>query len=75
MDFADYHSLVLADIQFGDSVGWTFESHSSLSHSWIDHELVSSRIASAVSKVSTVPWIVYRISLTIDQFLQPVSCT
>ena len=28
LDFADYHFLVLADVQFGPSVGWTFESHS-----------------------------------------------
>ena len=54
LDFADYHSLVLADVQFGDSVGWTFESHCGLSHSWIDHILVSSRIVSAVSEVSTL---------------------
>ena len=56
LDFADYHFLVLADVQFqfGDSVGWTFETHSGLSHSWIDHVLVSSRIASAVSEVSTL---------------------
>jgi len=74
LDFADYHPLVLADVQFGDSVGWTFESHCGLSHSWIDHILVSSRIASAVSEVST-PWIMYPISLTPDQCLQSVSCT
>ena len=55
LDFADYHSLVLADVQFGDSVGWTFESHYCLSHSWIDHIiLVSSRMASTVSKMSTL---------------------
>ena len=53
LDFADYHSLVLAGVQFRDSVGWTFDSHSGLSHAWIDHVLVSSRIDSAVSEVST----------------------
>ena len=38
LDFADYYSLVLADVQFGDSVGWTTESHSGLSHSKASNE-------------------------------------
>jgi len=37
-----------------ETVGWTFESHCGLSHSWINHILVSSRMASAVSEVSTL---------------------
>ena len=41
LDFADDHSLVFADLEFGEAVGWTFESHSGRSHSWIDHVLIS----------------------------------
>ena len=54
LDFADHHSLVFADLQFGEAVGWTFESHSGKSHSWIDHFLISSSIASVVSEVCTL---------------------
>ena len=54
LDFADYRSLVFADVQFGDSVVWTFEGHYGLSHAWIDHVFVSSRIASAVPEVSAL---------------------
>ena len=28
LHFADDHSLVFADLEFGEAVGWTFESHS-----------------------------------------------
>ena len=45
------HTLVFADLQFGEAVGWTFESHSGKSHSWIDHVLISS---STVSEVCTL---------------------
>ena len=54
LDFADHHLLVFADLQFGEAVGWTFESHSGKSHSWIDHVLISSSIASVVSEVCTL---------------------
>ena len=43
--------LDFADLEFGEAVGWTFESHSGKSHLWIDHVLISSSIANVVSEV------------------------
>ena len=54
LDFADDHLLVFADLEFGEAVGWIFESHSGKSHSWIDHVLISSSIANVVSEVCTL---------------------
>ena len=54
LDFTDDHSLVFADSEFGEAVGWNFESHSGKSHSWIDHVLISINIANVVSEVCTL---------------------
>ena len=54
LDFTDDHLLVFADLEFWEAVGWTFESHSGRSHSWIDHVLISSSIANAVTEVYTL---------------------
>ena len=50
--------------------GYSF-GYMALGECYQDHVLVSSRIASAVSEVSTLDCV----SLTIDQYLQSVSCT
>ena len=45
---------MFADLEFREAVGWTFESHSGKSHSWIDRVLISSSIANVVSEVCTL---------------------
>ena len=61
LDFADDHSLVFADLEFGEAVGWTFVSHSGKSHLWIDHVLISgmghvifSFLYTGISKINSV---------------------
>ena len=54
LDFTDDHSLVFADLQFREAVGWTFESHSGKGHSWIDHVLISSNIVSEVCTLDCI---------------------
>ena len=45
---------MFADLEFGEAVGWIFESHSGKSHSWIDHVLISSSIVNIVFEVCTL---------------------
>ena len=68
LDFTDDHLLVFADLEFWEAVGWTFESHSGKSHSWIDHVLISSSIANVVTEVYTLDCISN--FQTVDQYLQ-----
>ena len=54
MNFFDHHALTVdtIDVQFGDKVGWTFESHSGY-RTWIDRIAVSNGLLSRVLKVHT----------------------
>jgi len=54
MNFFDHHALTVDTIyvQFGDKVGWTFESHSGY-QTWIDRIAVSNSLLSRVLKVHT----------------------
>ena len=52
MNFFDHHALTTIDVQFGDNVGWTFESHSGY-RAWIDHTAVSNSLLSRVLKAHT----------------------
>ena len=54
LNFFNQHALTPIDLHFGDNVGWTFETHSGDSRSWIDHTVVSNSLVNKVLEVCTL---------------------